>query len=138
MEEKIFTMKDLNQEYDKGFISAMKCTIASLEHERNIFKKAFKDEKMISLQLVLNRFENIISALKSRGIPFNLSENDSLMSNEEVKAMITLLWYMKEPDDKIILSSWEKDWLNNTLRNTLIFLIFYRLHHSLYSYLKAD
>ena len=62
MEEKLFTMTDLNQEYNKGFISAMKCTIASLEHERNIFKKAFKDEKMISLQLVLNRFENIISA----------------------------------------------------------------------------
>lgn len=62
MEEKLFTIKDLSQEYDKGFVSAMNCTIASLEHERNIFSKAFKDEKLISLQLVLNRIENIISA----------------------------------------------------------------------------
>ena len=57
--------------------------------------------------------KEIISALKTKGIPFSLSENDSLMSNEEVKAMIILLWYMKEPSDKIILSNWEKDWLNN-------------------------
>ena len=52
--------------------------------------------------------DNLISALQSKGIPFNLSENDSLMNNSEVKAMIILLWYMKESDDKIILSDWEK------------------------------
>jgi len=58
--------------------------------------------------------KNLISTLQSKGIPFNLSENDSLMSNEEVKAMIILLWYMKESEDKVILSRWEKDWLNNS------------------------
>ncbi len=57
--------------------------------------------------------KNLIVALQSKGIPYNLSENDTLMSNAEVKAMIILLWYMKESDDKIILSDWEKDWLNN-------------------------
>ena len=58
--------------------------------------------------------KNLIGALQSKGIPYNLSENDSLMSNEEVKAMIILLWYMKESGGKIILSDWEKDWLNNS------------------------
>ena len=56
--------------------------------------------------------KELLERLQENGIPYNLSENDSLMSNPEVKAMIILLWYMKESDDKIILSSWEKDWLN--------------------------
>lgn len=57
--------------------------------------------------------KNLITALTQKKIPFNLSENGALMSNEEVKAMIILLWYMRETDEKIILSNWEKDWLNN-------------------------
>lgn len=54
----------------------------------------------------------ILEAFKNKGIPYSLSENDSLMSNPEVKAMIILLWYMKESNDKIIFSEWEKNWLN--------------------------
>lgn len=54
----------------------------------------------------------ILETFNNCNIPYNLSENESLMSNPEVKAMIILLWYMKEDSDKIILSSWEKDWLN--------------------------
>ena len=64
MEEKFFTMSDLNQEYDKGFISAMKCVTESIEHTRDTFSKAFEDEELISLQLVLDKLEDICSACK--------------------------------------------------------------------------
>ena len=50
--------------------------------------------------------KELLERLQDYGIPYNLSENDSLMSNPEVKAMIILLWYMKESDDKkMILES---------------------------------
>ncbi len=54
----------------------------------------------------------ILGALNDKNIPYNLSENGALMNYPEVKAMIILLWYMKESGDKIILSRWEKEWLN--------------------------
>ena len=56
--------------------------------------------------------DELLETFNAKGIPYNLSENESLMSNPEVKAMIILLWYMKEDGDKLILSGWEKDWLN--------------------------
>lgn len=56
--------------------------------------------------------KNLLDKLTEYDIEFNLSENTALMENDDVKAMIILMWYMKEENDKHILSKWEREWLN--------------------------
>lgn len=57
-----------------------------------------------------------ISELKGKlyenNIPFK--EDYSLIDFDEVKSIITLLWYMTKDMNPKILTKWEKDWLNLT------------------------
>lgn len=55
---------------------------------------------------------NLISRLDEENISYDLISNESLTENKEVRAIITLIWYLRKIGDKFIPSKWEKDWLN--------------------------
>lgn len=56
----------------------------------------------------------IIREFEKEGIPYDLPVSNSVTDYDEVKAIITLLWYLKPEGDKYIPSRWEQDWLNLT------------------------
>ena len=55
---------------------------------------------------------NITIKLADEDIGFDLVSNEQFSETEEVRAIITLIWYLRKIGDKFIPSKWEKDWLN--------------------------
>ena len=71
----------------------------------------YSDIGVLFRSVTTGNAKKLIAELERENIPYNLSESDPLTDKEEVKAMITLIWYLKENGDDFILSSWEKEWL---------------------------
>lgn len=56
---------------------------------------------------------NILSdKFTEENIGFDLVSNEGLSDRDEVRALITLFWYLRKIGDKYIPSKWEKNWLN--------------------------
>ena len=53
----------------------------------------------------------LISRLDEENINYDLISNESLTEHDEVRAIITLIWYLRKISDKFIPSRWEQEWL---------------------------
>lgn len=58
------------------------------------------------------KIKDLLLELEFNDINYTLHDNPNLLKHDEVKMMITLLWYIKKDNDSIVLTRWEKDWLN--------------------------
>ena len=58
-----------------------------------------------SITDILNKFDEY-------SIPYNIHDSASLTDKNEVKVMMTLLWYMKKSSSRTYLSKIEREWLN--------------------------
>lgn len=95
----------------------------SLQQARNIIKiiKHLKDENKIKYYsdigiLVRKGVSNentraILEQLNEEGIPYYLKGINDLMEQDEVKAILTLIWYLL-PQDNFYLRKYEDEWLN--------------------------
>jgi len=59
--------------------------------------------------LIINE---VVDALERYNIPYDLKNNPDLMENNEVKAILTLFWYMLKDKNPRFSSSSEREWLN--------------------------
>lgn len=74
--------------------------------------KNYKDVGILLRSINPDVLAPIISEFEKEGIPYDLPVSTSIMECDEVKAIITLLWYLKPEGDKYIPTRWEQDWLN--------------------------
>ena len=74
--------------------------------------KYYSDIGILFRSVTTDPMMSLISALDAYHIPFDLSVTEPLISKKEIKAVITLIWYLKSSSDSFIFSSWEKKWLN--------------------------
>lgn len=76
--------------------------------------KSYNDVGILMRSVNNDALTSIIRELKKEDIPFDMPVSTSIIECDEVKAIITLLWYLKSDGDKYIPTKWEQDWLNLT------------------------
>ena len=80
----------LNSENNEEEILNIISLIKNLKNNKKI--KYYSD---VAILFRKNRhIENIIGPLEASGIPYHLKENKDLLKQEEIKAMLTMLWYL--------------------------------------------
>ena len=72
---------------------------------------SYSDVGVLFRSVTTTNAKKLTEALEDVEIDYNLSESESYIKQQEVKALLTLIWYMKENGDNYIPSSWEKEWL---------------------------
>jgi len=109
--------------FNKTQIQAQKIVdvIKYLKQSNKINK--YSDIGVLFRSVTTGNAQKLIAELERENIPYNLSESDPLTDKQEVRAMITLIWYLKKNRDEYIPSSWEKKWLGVGSFNNRFFKI---------------
>lgn len=82
-----------------------------IEHLKETDKIKQYGDVGILLRSVSGKVGEITTALSVRNIPYTLHEPD-LLQKDEIKSILTLLWYVNGFNDPVETTSWERNWLN--------------------------
>lgn len=74
----------------------------------------YKDVGILLRSLKDDVLKPILTEFEKEGIPYDIPVSTSIIESNEVRAIITLLWYLKAEGEKYIPTRWEQDWLNLT------------------------
>jgi len=81
----------------------------------------YKDIGILFRSINPDVLKPLLTEFEKEGIPYDIPVSNSITDSDEVKAIITLIWYLKPEGDKYIPTKWEQDWLNLTSFNNPYF-----------------